>query len=141
MLTCLPSLKNISIRQLYCNNNELTYLPQLDNSLKVIECANNFLTSIPSLPYGIDRFVCENNPVHPIIHEYSILSMSKNIEKWNKFRYLYFRLKMRKNIRRIVFEKIRQPKIEIAYHPSRISELLDNNDINDIDDEFEEIEL
>jgi hypothetical protein len=70
--------------------------------------------------------------------------MSENIEKWNRFRYLYFRLKMRKNIRRNVFEKIRQPKIEAAYHPSRISELLDDKDINDIEDiegEFEEIEL
>jgi hypothetical protein len=50
---------------------------------------------------------------------------------------------MRKNIKRIVFEKIRQPKIEAAYHPNRISELLDNKmlDINDIEYEFEEIEL
>jgi hypothetical protein len=48
---------------------------------------------------------------------------------------------MKKNIRRIVFEKIRQPKIEVAYHPSRISEILNNKNINDIEDEFEEIEL
>jgi hypothetical protein len=53
----------------------------------------------------------------------------------NKFRYLFFSLKFKKQLRKILYEKIREPKIRIKYHPMHLINNLGEND--DLDDFLE----
>jgi len=48
-LSSLPKLPN-SLKILYCGHNNLTILPKLPNSLQKLCCWNNQLTSLPDLP-------------------------------------------------------------------------------------------
>jgi Secretion system C-terminal sorting domain len=54
-LTNLPSLPN-SLQHLSCSNN-----PSLPNSLTYLSCRNNSLTNLPVLPNSIQNIFCENN--------------------------------------------------------------------------------
>jgi uncharacterized repeat protein (TIGR01451 family) len=50
-----------ALKELRCQNNQLTSLPNLPNSLTWLACFANQLTSLPSLPNSITRLFCENN--------------------------------------------------------------------------------
>ncbi|HZF99956.1 MAG TPA: hypothetical protein VEY71_03100, partial [Chitinophagales bacterium] len=49
------------LRQLYCNDNDLDFLPPLPDSLLVLVCADNNLTSLPPLPEGFSVLNCMDN--------------------------------------------------------------------------------
>jgi uncharacterized repeat protein (TIGR01451 family) len=51
----------INLRQLNCNNNKLTSLPALPNSLTFLYCYNNQLTSLPTLPNLLQTLQCDGN--------------------------------------------------------------------------------
>jgi Leucine-rich repeat (LRR) protein len=59
-LTYLPELPS-SLKELNCSNNQLTYLPEFPSSLQIINCSNNQLYSIPEYPYDIKIINCSNN--------------------------------------------------------------------------------
>jgi len=59
-LTSLPELP-ASLETLYCNNNQLTSLPELPASLEWLSCNNNQLTSLPELPASLEWLSCNNN--------------------------------------------------------------------------------
>ena len=59
-LTELPNLPN-SLIELYCSNNELTELPDLPNSLIYLECYYNNLTELPILPNTLIYLNCHHN--------------------------------------------------------------------------------
>ena len=44
-----------------CNNNQLTELPKLPDSLRYFDCNNNKLTSLPKLPDLLISLLCYNN--------------------------------------------------------------------------------
>jgi hypothetical protein len=50
----------------------------------------------------------------------------------NNARHLYYSLKFKKTLRKLLWEKIREPKIIIRYHPKYLTECLCEND--DLDD-------
>ena len=59
-LTFLPELPN-SLIELYCNNNKLTFLPKLPESLEILSCYNNKLESLPKLPESLETLYCSRN--------------------------------------------------------------------------------
>ena len=59
-LTSLPNLPNLLI-ELNCNYNEITSLPKLPNSLQKLYCSKNQLTSLPNLPNSLLELFCEYN--------------------------------------------------------------------------------
>ena len=61
-LTYLPSLKRFyKLTSLYCNNNQLTMLPKLNDSLQKLHCYNNQLIIIPELNNSLQYLICSNN--------------------------------------------------------------------------------
>jgi hypothetical protein len=58
------------------------------------------------------------------------------IQKVNKFRFLYYSLKFKNKFRDWLWKKVREPKIQQQYHPSRLLELLKDKDSNNIDEEL-----
>lgn len=61
-LTYIPSLKQFKyLTNLYCYNNKLTKLPELNNSLKGLYCAKNQLTQLPELNDKLQVLNCEFN--------------------------------------------------------------------------------
>ena len=59
-LTMLPEL-NASLRSLWCNNNQLTMLPELNASLQALYCSDNQLTMLPELNDSLQILHCYNN--------------------------------------------------------------------------------
>jgi len=51
----------INLQSLWCFNNNLTSLPELPPSLKILECDNNNLSSLPELPPSIENLRCDFN--------------------------------------------------------------------------------
>jgi Leucine-rich repeat (LRR) protein len=61
-LKYLPSLHRFNkLEQLYCQGNELTELPELNETLQILNCANNNLTCLPNLNSSLQELYCYNN--------------------------------------------------------------------------------
>jgi Leucine-rich repeat (LRR) protein len=157
-LTLLPSL-NENLQSLYCCNNHLTSLPYLNKNLQLLDCSSNQLTSLPSLnenlqtlyclfnhltslPYLNEKmqiFCCDFNPIREIIDIIVDVEMEtiyvdickKQIQTLNNFRHLYWCLKFKRQFKKWLWEKIREPKIIKQYHPSYLFEKLqEDTDLN-----------
>ena len=78
-LTSLPNL-NDSLQRLHCSDNELTRLPELNNSLRELYCHHNQLTSLPEINESLQRLHCSDNPLPSVILNYSgdLTNESKN---------------------------------------------------------------
>jgi hypothetical protein len=74
-----------------------------------------------------------------IIYNSHMNTIKQNIKILNRFRFLYYSLKLKNKFRKWLWEKVREPKIKQRYHPSVLLEVLKDKDINDIDDIDEEI--
>jgi hypothetical protein len=123
-LTSLPSL-NKNLQLLHCSFNQLTSLPSLNENLQILYCNNNILTSLPYLNENLKELWCVYNPVYKIIGNITriyeitpIYVYKKKIQTINNFRYLYWCLYFKKQLRKWLWEKIREPKIMKKYHPS-----------------------
>jgi uncharacterized repeat protein (TIGR01451 family) len=70
-LTFLPNLPN-SLFELSCSNNQLTNISNLPSNLTDLSCQNNNLTSLPNLPPYLGSLDCSNNPISelPILPQY-----------------------------------------------------------------------
>ena len=56
----------ISLRYLYCKNNQMKSLPALSPDLCFIDCSNNQLTSLPEIPSDVYYINCSNNQLESI---------------------------------------------------------------------------
>jgi Leucine-rich repeat (LRR) protein len=171
-LTSLPELPN-SLKVLNCDYNQLTSLPELPEKLERLDCHYNQLTSLPELPENLIRLECGynqltslpdlknmryielfGNPIYDYVcslemieNDYNIIegiivdggydinTIKPNVKILNKFRFLYYSLKFKNKFRDWLWKKVREPKIQQQYHPSRLAELLKHEDIDDIDEE------
>ena len=59
-LSKLPNLPN-SLTNLFCYNNNLTKLPNLPDSLTHLFCYNNNLIELPEIPNSLNHLFCYNN--------------------------------------------------------------------------------
>jgi hypothetical protein len=161
-LSSLPPL-NTSLNKLNCSNNRLTYFPKINESLLILNCSFNQLTFLPALFY-LTELNCEHNPMHTLpntleylkfinIHKtcisqvilnhsygmYPVCSALKNkIQIINRFRELYFLLKLKKKILSWMW-KSREKRIQTQFHPSHLYVFLENGiqeDDNEAMDEF-----
>ena len=61
-LKILPDLSRfIYLTELICSDNELTFLPKLNSTIKLLDCCNNKLTSIYELPNNLYNLQCADN--------------------------------------------------------------------------------
>jgi Leucine-rich repeat (LRR) protein len=60
-LTELPALPQKSLWWFRCDNNDLSSLDNLPDTIKYMDCSNNKLTSLPDLPAVIKEINCHNN--------------------------------------------------------------------------------
>ncbi len=49
------------MKKYYCNKQNLTSLPPLDDNVEYLDCSNNELTSLGSLPSNLKYLYCQNN--------------------------------------------------------------------------------
>ena len=125
-LTSLPNL-NENLQKLYCSNNQLNSLPNLNKNLQELSCWNNELTSLPNLNKNLQIFNCYENPIYIVVNDNNDNLIKLNIQKINNFKHLYYCLKFKSRFRKILWEKIREPKIIKHYNPKYLIENLKEN--------------
>jgi Leucine-rich repeat (LRR) protein len=96
-LTYLPVLP-VSLKRLHCFKNQLTCLPVLPESLQILDCRNNRCTCLPVLPESLQRLYCEFNSIYDILNTNDITILKYKINVLNKFRYLYYCTRLKKNL-------------------------------------------
>ncbi len=137
-LTSLPIL-NKKLQTLCCSYNKLSSLPILNENLRLIYCDNNQLTSLPMLNEKLEVLNCFCNPIYDIINadsnsdsdSDSLQVIRERVNILNNFRNLYYALKFKKTFRKLLWEKIREPKIMDKYHPNNLCKML--NEETDLD--------
>lgn len=146
-LTTLPKLpENLHIFS--CNKNALTSLPTLPNNLIQIRFESNHLTSLPDLSkLKLPTYLyCSNNPIveflglHDnevngfITRESNIIShIQKKVDTLNNFRVMYYALKCKQPLRKLLWEKIREPRIMQHFHPDNLEMLSQEDDVFHVD--------
>ena len=105
-LTTLQSLPrfNETLERLYCYYNRLTFLPPLNNNLEILNCYHN----------SFDVFNCND----------AIDIMRCKINILTNFRHVYYCLQFKNQSRKWLWERVREPKIVLKYHPSYLADHL-----------------
>ena len=137
-LTSLPSLPH-NLKKIYCALNKFTYLPNLTciENLEELYCYNNNLTSLPNLPQNLKIVRCFNTPICNIVDGSSLSQIKQNVQIVNNFRHLYYCLKFKKQFRKWLWEKIREPKIMRTFNPLYlIDNLKDDDDLDTVLDNW-----
>jgi Leucine-rich repeat (LRR) protein len=125
----LPDLTRFkNLQKLSCDSNQLTYLPTLPQNLKYLSCYGNQLTSLPTLPQNLEELFCSNNLIYEIVNNDSLITIKQNIQTLNNFRHLYYCLKFKKQLRKWLWEKVREPIIKKLYNPMYLIENLGQDD-------------
>ena len=131
-LTLLPTLPQ-NLEELNCGDNKLTSLPTLPQNLKILNCFYNQLTLLPTLPQNLEEFDCYANPISEIVNGDSLIKIKQNIQILNNFRHLYYCLKFKKQLRKWLWEKVREPYAMKKYSPLYlIKNLRDEDDLDTI---------
>ena len=143
-LTSIPELNN-ELKYLHCSNNQLTNLLELNNELIYLNCSNNQLTNLPELNNNLRELHCYNNSlldilqIHYIYLNKKINIMIKNsFQRLYRFKFLFWSLKYKTKLRDWLWVRVRLPKIEKMYHPSKLNELLNERD-NITDEELDNL--
>ena len=126
-LTSLPTLPQ-NLKTLYCLNNKLTLLPTLSQNLRELYCFTNELTLLPTLPQNLKILSYSNNPIYKIVNNDTLFQIKKNIQILNNFRHLYYSLKFKKQLRKWLWEKVREPSAKKLYNPIYLIENLGEDD-------------
>ena len=121
-----------TLQKLYCFSNKLTSLPSLPQNLKVLNCYNNQLILLPSLSQNLEKLYYSNNPIYEIVNNDSLIQTKKNIQTFNNFRHLYYCLQFKKQFRKWLWEKVREPNVKKIYNPIYLIENLGDED-DDLD--------
>ena len=128
-LIYIPILPNLI--SLKCSHNQLTRIPVFPK-IKLLHCMDNQLTSIPVFPL-LESFYYYDNPVEDIIvyccftYDYYIFDIQRFHrinEQIHRFRELFYALKYKKQFRLFLWDRIRRPKIEVQYHPTKLVQFI-----------------
>jgi Leucine-rich repeat (LRR) protein len=127
----LTSLQlNKKLQELACNYNQLTTL-HLNEKLEELYCRNNQLTSIRFNEKLKLKIISHNN--NPICEIIGVKAPIKQLNIFNKFKYLYYSLKYKKRFRDLLWVKIREPKIKIKYsHDYLVKHLHEDTDLDEL---------
>jgi hypothetical protein len=131
-LTCLPPLPP-NLQELSCSNNKLTCLPPLPPNLETLSCFSNKLTCLPTclptLPPNLKILYCHDNPIWEIVNNgNSFFQIKKNIQILNNLRDLYYCLKFKKQLRKWLWEKVREKRAMEMYNPNYLVEKLSDEE-------------
>lgn len=136
----------INISVIVISNNFLIELPTIPENTSQFICDNNPLVSMPEIKSNKIWFLHFNCEVHGFFKEFknyeyfeyfeddNIDRMIIKINLINKFKSTYYHLLCRSKLRKLLWERIREPKIRELYHPNKLNELI--NDVSE--DELEE---
>jgi len=131
-LTLLPTLPQ-NLKALYCSYNQLTSLPTLPQNLKALNCSHNQLTSLPTLPQNLEILNCYYNPIYEIVNNDNLFQIKQNIRTLNNCRHLCYCLKFKKQLRKWLWEKVREPSAKKLYDPIYLLENLgDEDDLDEV---------
>jgi Leucine-rich repeat (LRR) protein len=111
-----------------CSYNKLTSLPILPQNLKELNCVDNQLSFLPTLPQNVENFNYSSNPIYKIVNDNSLIKIKQNIQILNNVHYLYYCLKFKKQLRKWLWEKVREPKIKKIYSPQYLLDNLGEDD-------------
>jgi Leucine-rich repeat (LRR) protein len=135
-LTSFPTLPQ-SLKTLFCYNNKLTSLPTLPQNLESLYCSKNELTSLPTLPQNLKKISYSNNFIYEIVTSDTLFQINNNIKILNNFRDLYYCLKFKKQLRKWLWEKVREPNAMRQYGPNYLIENLgDDDDLDEVLDNW-----
>jgi Leucine-rich repeat (LRR) protein len=130
----LPTLPQ-NLEELYCSNNKLTSLPSLPQNLQKLYCSNNKLTLLPTLPQNLKILSYSTIAIYKTVnsnslidYRNSLIEIKKNIQIINNFRDLYYCLKFKKQLRKWLWEKVREPIVKKLYNPIYLIENLGEDD-------------
>jgi len=158
-LILLPALPETLI-YLQCNENCLTSLPHLPESLKLLHCEENALTGLPRwpknlsmaflnfnplvmlpdlLPVNLTHLNFFNTPLFKIIESCDISVIKKKLHTLHRFRGIFHALKCKRPLRKLLWEKVRGPKLEKLYHPEVLKVLLSGVSDDDDEEKFHEV--
>ena len=126
-LTSLPTLPQ-NLEYLSCDSNKLTSLPTLPKNLEYLYCDSNKLTSLPTLPQNLECLYCYDNPIYEIVNNDCLITIKRNIQTLNNFRHLYYCLKFKKQLRKWLWEKVKEPSAKKLYNPMYLIEILGDED-------------
>jgi Leucine-rich repeat (LRR) protein len=119
-----PHLECLNI----CNNHIRELPVQLPTSLKILHCVNNNLSRLPMLHEGLNVTCSENNLhlYYPTLsqHDNHIIKIEP-INVINRFRNSYYYNKWKWTFLEIYAKR--------KMHPNRISKLLENQNIHELD--------
>jgi Leucine-rich repeat (LRR) protein len=97
----------------------------------------NELTSLPTLPQNLQELYCHNNPISEIVNNTSLIEINRDIQILNNFRHLYYNLKFKKQFRKWLWEKVREPNIKKMYNPNYLVEnLKEEHDLDTVLDNW-----
>ena len=131
-LTSLPTLPQ-NLKELYCSDNKLTSLPTLPQNLEILNCSDNQLNSMPTLPQNLTKLYCYDNPIYEIVKNDRLIKIKQNIQLLNNFRHLYYCLQFKEQLRKWLWEKVREPNAKKLYNPIYLIENLgDEDDLDEV---------
>jgi len=122
-----------NLRELNCEYNQLRSLPCLNENLQELSCSDNQLCSLPSLNKNLHEIDFNNNPICEIIDigKDTMDICKKQIQILNNFRHLYWCLYFKKQLKKWLWERIRESKIMKQYHPNYLfKNLQKDTDLN-----------
>jgi len=125
-------LNSLSEDTLFINigNKGIKSLPNLTRfkNLKKLICSENELNYLPTLPQNLETLNCVNNPISEIVNGNWFEKMKKNIQILNNCRHSYYCVQFKDQLRKWLWEKVREPKIKKLYDPIYLIENLGDED-------------
>jgi hypothetical protein len=86
---------------------------------------------LPTLPQNLKTLYCYSNPTDEIVDNNNcLIKIKQNIQILNNFRHLYYSLKFKKQFRKWLWEKVREPIAQRMYSPNYLVENLDDDEDN-----------
>ncbi len=136
-LTHLPILPK-NLHSLYCSFNKLVELPVLPLNLIILHCSYNKIINIPILPESIKEILYTENLIGEFLgHKNSLNILRKQLSILYNLKYTFYLLIFKEKFRYILWYKIREPRLQVIFHPTNIKRLLDEKgydlDIDEID--------
>jgi hypothetical protein len=149
-----------SLKLLHCEENALTGFPNLPDNLVNLSCERNLLTGLPRwpknlsmaffnynplvmlpdlLPVNLTHLNFFNTPLFKVIESCDISVIKKKLHTLHRFRGIFHALKCKRPLRKLLWEKVRGPKLEKLYHPEVLKVLLSGVRDDDDEEKFHEV--